>query len=130
MKRNSLFKGIMLSVAVSAVLTGCGSETKSDINLDDENIDKIVKATTISGKAIDGYLQYSTVCLDISQDGYCQSTEPMTTTLKDGSFTLDISPEIQKMQILQRLCFLYMVVVIKILEQTLEESYWLLLILR
>ncbi len=88
MKRNSVLKSIAVSVALSTVLAGCGSSSSTD--------DNSLKATTISGKAVDGYLQYSTVCLDISGDGYCQSTEPMTTTDKDGSFKLDITPEIQQ----------------------------------
>jgi hypothetical protein len=49
--------------------------------------------TTVSGKAVDGYLRYSTVCLDLSKDGYCQNTEPMTLTEEDGSFTLTVSSD-------------------------------------
>ncbi len=94
MKRNSVFKGILVSVALSAVLTGCGSSTTSD-NGSLEDMDKI-KTTTITGKAIDGYLQYATVCLDLNGDGYCQSTEPINTTKEDGSFKLDISADIQQ----------------------------------
>lgn len=49
--------------------------------------------TTVTGKAVDGYLRYSTVCLDLSKDGYCQNTEPMTLTEEDGSFTLTVSSD-------------------------------------
>ena len=84
MKRNSLTKGLIVSVALSAFLVGCGSTTSTQ--------DKGAKQTSISGKAIDGYLQNAVVCLDLNEDGYCQAkSEPMTTTLDDGSFSLKIS---------------------------------------
>ncbi len=91
MKRNLFTKSIVVSVALSALLAGCGStstgvDTGSGNN-GDSNVQK-----SISGKAIDGYLQNAVVCLDLNQDGYCQShSEPMTTTLSDGSFQLDIT---------------------------------------
>jgi len=83
MKRNLIVKSIVVSVALSALLTGCGST-------DNENGDV---QSSISGKAVDGYLQYATVCLDISSDGYCQESEPNVQTAIDGSFKLDITPE-------------------------------------
>jgi hypothetical protein len=88
MKRNSLYKGLVVSVALSALLTGCGSTNSTPT--DDESIE----TTSITGKAIDGYLQDAVVCLDLNEDGYCQaSSEPLTTTLGDGSFKLEIKPE-------------------------------------
>jgi len=96
MKRNSVLKSIAVSVALSAFLTGCGSTATS--GNDDANNDDSANLTTtsINGKAVDGYLQYATVCLDLSQDGYCQNTEPSTQTDTDGKFTLQITPEVQK----------------------------------
>jgi predicted secreted protein len=101
MKRNSVLKSIVLSATVSAILAGCGSSatTRGDEdpkkgNENKEVVEK-VKATSITGKAIDGYLQFATVCLDLNKDGYCQPTEPMSSTKKDGSFALDISAEVQ-----------------------------------
>jgi len=87
-KRNPVLKSIIVSVALSAVLAGCGSSSSS-------SDDTKVKSTQINGKAVDGYLKYATVCLDISKDGYCQANEPMTRTNEDGSFTLDIKPEVK-----------------------------------
>ncbi len=96
MKRNSIVKSIALSVTLSVVLAGCGGSSASN---DDVVKKKIVKddisSITINGKAIDGYLQYATVCLDLSQDGYCQESEPTTQTTEDGSFNLEINPDIQ-----------------------------------
>ena len=87
MKRNLFTKTIVLSVALSALLAGCGSTTASDAGAN--------QTTSISGKAVDGYLQYATVCLDMDKDGYCQESEPKTQTLEDGSFTLEISSEVK-----------------------------------
>jgi len=89
MKRNPVLKSIIVSVALSAVLAGCGSSSSSSSSTED-------KSTQISGYAVDGYLKFATVCLDINKDGYCQDIEPMTSTKEDGSFTLDIKPEVQK----------------------------------
>ena len=49
--------------------------------------------TTVTGKAVDGYLRYSTVCLDLSNDGYCQTNEPSTFTEEDGGFELTVTPD-------------------------------------
>ena len=92
MKRNPVFKSIIVSVALSAVLAGCGSSSNSS---DDTQNDKNIKSTQIRGKAVDGYLKFATVCLDLNKDGYCQAVEPMTSTNEDGSFTLEIKPEVK-----------------------------------
>ncbi len=92
MKRNTLIKIVVISSVVSAVLAGCGSVV-DDTSVQDDSVNQSIE---ISGKAVDGYLQYATVCLDISNDGYCQQEEPKAQTTKDGSFTLNISPEIQE----------------------------------
>ncbi len=92
MKRNSLVTGIVLSTTVSAVLTGCGGSIDSLVEEIKDDVVKEIAQSSISGKAIDGYLKDAVVCLDLNQDGYCQaSSEPLTTTLNDGSFTLSIS---------------------------------------
>ncbi len=86
MKRNSLLKGVAVSVVLSAVLAGCGGTSADSVDSD------TTVQTSISGKAVDGYLKDAVVCLDLNNDGYCQaSSEPLTTTLEDGSFTLAIS---------------------------------------
>ena len=90
MKRNPRFNGLVISVALSAVLTGCGS---IDSAIDD--IKNEIKTASIEGKAVDGYLQYATVCLDLNQDGYCQSSEPSTQTDENGKFALEVSAKIQ-----------------------------------
>ncbi len=103
MKRNSVKSLVLVSVALSTLLVGCGSS--SGVRDDqatkqgggDESTPKQEIATkSIDGKAVDGYLQYATVCLDLDKDGYCQPKEPSTQTSKDGSFKLDISADVQK----------------------------------
>ncbi len=96
MKRNLFTKSILVSVTLSALLTGCGSTSATDAGVSGDTGAKTPTNLSINGKAVDGYLQYATVCLDINQDGYCQATEPMSSTNKDGSFTLNISAEAQK----------------------------------
>ncbi len=93
MKRNSVLKGIAVSVALSAFLTGCGSSSATTDNGSTNN--DPTQTTSIDGKAIDGYLQYATVCLDLSNDGYCQPSEPSTQTDASGAFTLKLTQEIQ-----------------------------------
>ncbi len=96
MKRNFLLKGVVLSTIVSSLITGCSSvdsaieDIKQDIQTEVEKQIQIA----INGKAVDGYLQNAVVCLDLNKDGYCQAnSEPMTTTLEDGSFALAVSQE-------------------------------------
>jgi hypothetical protein len=97
MKRNSILKSVVISTAVSMFLIGCSAvdDLKSDLEKKyGDDIDKIVEQLSIKGKVIDGYLKDAVVCLDLNQDGYCQSdSEPMSTTLSDGSFKLNISAE-------------------------------------
>ena len=88
MKRKTLLKSVMISSALSMVLIGCGSNTATKNN--DNNTGQ-TQSAKIDGKAVDGYLQYATVCLDISQDGYCQNTEPNTQTDANGAFTLNVT---------------------------------------
>ena len=96
MKRNTLIKGIAVSVALSAFLTGCGSTAASGNDGASNNDGSTNLTTSINGKAVDGYLQYATVCLDLNQDGYCQNTEPTTQTDTNGKFKLNITAEVQQ----------------------------------
>ena len=81
---------ILLSVAASSllILGGCGSSSSSSTTLS-----STTTSETINGKAIDGYLKYSTICLDLNNDKYCQNNEPYTITDENGSFNLNITQE-------------------------------------
>lgn len=85
----SYFKFSIVSVAAAAFLTACGGGSGSSTTDSSTNTSN---NTSISGKAVDGYLRYSSICLDLNNDGYCQaSSEPMSTTLKDGSYSLTLT---------------------------------------
>ena len=45
---------------------------------------------TLSGTALDGYIQGAKVCLDINGNGACDAAEPSATTDAGGKFTLSI----------------------------------------
>ena len=48
------------------------------------------KKMTVSGKAIDGYLQDALVCIDMNDNGRCDSTDPQATTDSAGSYSIDV----------------------------------------
>jgi hypothetical protein len=80
MKVKNVVKLISTSLIASAFLASCGSDAV------------VTTIKKVQGKAIDGYLKESTVCLDLNKDGACQSTlEPTSTTDKNGGFTLNIT---------------------------------------
>ncbi|OQX74262.1 MAG: hypothetical protein B6D59_02945 [Campylobacteraceae bacterium 4484_4] len=85
MKRNTFFKTVMISAALSAMLTGCGGGAAAGDGNDDD------AAVTVSGNAVDGYLRNAFVCLDINQNSECDTGEPYTKTEADGAYELDIS---------------------------------------
>ncbi len=86
-----IFKASALSLATALVLgmSGCGGSSSSSDDGDPISTDT---TTSVSGKAIDGYLVYATVCLDINNDGYCQiGVEPVASTDVNGSFSLTVT---------------------------------------
>jgi hypothetical protein len=93
---NLVSKKVLLSLATITALSltscgGGGSSTIASVNTSDKN-------DTVNGKAIDGYLVKSTVCLDLNMNNYCEidKGEPVTSTDENGSFTLTITPENKK----------------------------------
>lgn len=84
----------MLSLSASAVLfgglmVGCGSDSNDNNGGGGGNPPST--QLSISGKAVDGYLRYATVCLDLSKDGYCQAGEPYAITGDDGEFEITLT---------------------------------------
>ena len=79
----------LLSVLIAFLVIGCSSDSS-----DSSNGGGSLTDSTITGSAIDGYLVYSTVCLDLNKNGSCQpSEEPSTSTDVNGSFSLTIEAE-------------------------------------
>ena len=70
---------LCLPVAVAA-LTACGGGGSAG-----------TAGSTLSGVAVDGYLQGSTVFLDVNHNGVLDTGEPTTTTDASGRYTLDYS---------------------------------------
>jgi hypothetical protein len=96
-----LIKFSTVSVVVASMLIACGGSSKKDPIADSGDdqgtkTTEIAKTDTISGKAVDGYLMGSLVCLDLNLNGNCDNdagttnVEPFTLTGNDGSFELDI----------------------------------------
>ncbi len=87
---NCIFKTSIVSLATAIVL-GMGGCSDSDPVVTDPAVTEV---NSIGGKAIDGYLVYATVCLDLSNDGYCQiGDEPATSTDENGTFSLTLTAE-------------------------------------
>lgn len=86
MMNKYMIKTFALSVLAAMILgiSGCSDKPSAT----SKNIEQ---TTTIAGSVVDGYLRYSTVCLDLNNDNFCQVTEPFTITAKDGSYTLTLS---------------------------------------
>jgi len=85
---------VMLSLTAAMLLsTGCGGGSDSgEISTNDA----AAAPMTISGKAVDGYLRYATVCLDLDGNGYCQiGYEPAASTRVDGTYELTVTTEQQ-----------------------------------
>lgn len=78
------YKNIGISLIASTViglgLVGCGGSSSGGSS--DSN-------TTLSGIAIDGYLEKALVCLDRNANNDCDGDEPISITAEDGSFTLN-----------------------------------------
>jgi hypothetical protein len=75
-KHHPLLK-ILSSSLVFSLLYGCGSETA---------VDKI----TITGTAADGYLRGATVCLDVNENGVCETAEPQDITIAGGVYVIKL----------------------------------------
>jgi hypothetical protein len=67
------------------LLYGCGSETA---------VDKSTTPTTITGTAADGYLRGAKVCLDVNENGVCETAEPQDTTIVGGVYVITVAPDI------------------------------------
>ena len=70
-------------MALMLSTTGCdfGSDTKNTGVTD----------TTVSGKAVDGYLRGAAVCLDLDANDICSSFEPNTFTGLDGTYSFTVT---------------------------------------
>lgn len=85
-----IFKTSLLSVATALLLSmsGCSDSSSSSTT----TTTPPTPSTEIDGKAVDGYLHFATVCLDLNEDGYCQiGDEPASYTDELGSFSIELT---------------------------------------
>ena len=71
-----------VTVVLALALNGCGGGSSTSAN-----------GTNITGKAIDPYLNGSTVCLDLNDNGVCEVSEPTTHTDEHGDYALTVAEE-------------------------------------
>lgn len=75
---------IYIYLVIVFFFTSCGGggSSSSSNSSNTQNI-----SLSITGKVVDGYIKNAAVCLDININGLCDSGEPNTNSLEDGSFS-------------------------------------------
>jgi len=114
MKPLSILKLIALVLPATLLMAGCGgssSAAEHSANLParpanggsigdnaylDPVLPKLPNTLTITGRAIDGYLQGARVCVDLNDDGQCEPGDPTTTTTANGSYSLTVDPRLSQ----------------------------------
>ena len=76
----------LLTCALAATLTACGGGGGGSAGTSTQ-----ASATTLSGTAVDGYLQGARVFLDVNGNGLADTGEPTATTDANGRYSLDYS---------------------------------------
>jgi hypothetical protein len=74
---------VMTSIAAAVMVAACGGGGGGVAGSD--------PSTVLSGLAVDGYLQGSSVFLDLNRNGVLDTGEPSTTTDTNGRYSLDFS---------------------------------------
>jgi hypothetical protein len=69
------------SAVASAVLVACGGGGTT--------------GQALTGKVMDGYITGAVVCLDVNNNGVCNSGEPQAETTAGGAYTLDVPSDAQ-----------------------------------
>lgn len=76
----------LLVISGAVIITACGGSESS-------SLDSPHQAITMSGKAIDGYIQGATAFLDINANGILDKGEPSDTTDEQGQYDFNLSNE-------------------------------------
>ena len=92
-------KKIAINIIFLLFFIGCGD---SDITgyLPEDSTNQIANIITISGRAIDGYLQNAKVCIDLNQNNKCDIFEPQTLTDVKGNFSLTVDKNLGESSII------------------------------
>ena len=94
-----LFTKSLVCIAVVSTLYACGGGGSSlTSSSESSNLDNSAPSptqtpatdsgTTLTGRVADGYIRGATVCLDINENGNCDSDEPTATTGEGGLYEL------------------------------------------
>ena len=86
--KKSIVQTLALSLSAAMVIgiTGCSK-------VEDEIAKAGLEDTTVTGKAVDGYLRGAAVCLDLDGNDICSPFEPNTLTELDGSYSFNVTPD-------------------------------------
>lgn len=76
----------LLGCALAVTLTACGGGGGGSAGTSTQ-----ASATTLSGTAVDGYLQGARAFLDVNGNGLADAGEPTATTDANGRYSLDYS---------------------------------------
>ncbi|KVX99500.1 hypothetical protein WL10_28215 [Burkholderia ubonensis] len=87
------FSKHILGLSIATALAACGGGGDSSPSLPSTGGDSTptTPVPAITGKAIDGYLTGATVCLDLNENGLCDSGEPSAVTDATGQFSIPYS---------------------------------------
>ena len=89
--------GLLLGSAAVLALAACGGGGEGSTATPAENAPT---GPTISGKAIDGYLENALVCLDMNGNNVCDAGEPSAVTDDNGSYSLAVSGDMTGKRVL------------------------------
>ncbi|MBN2865604.1 MAG: hypothetical protein JXK16_06310 [Thiotrichales bacterium] len=86
MKKTKLALALTM-MSSAALLAACGGGGGGSDSSDSDD-SQSPQPSTISGYVADGYLGGATVCIDANQNFACDSDEPRSNTLSDGSYSI------------------------------------------
>lgn len=82
-----------LAIVLMATLSACGGGGSTDSGSPDPVVPST--AVTMTGKAIDGYIQGASVYLDLNFNRQWDEGEPQTTTNEAGDYRLELAKDLQ-----------------------------------
>lgn len=89
----------LIFITLTFSLYGCGPDSSDPEPIVDAFGNEYSGDTmTVSGKAVDGYLQNALVCVDVSDNGRCDSKDPQATTDAEGGYSIDVPTKIADIQ--------------------------------
>ena len=94
------FNKTLLALAIPLAMAGCsdsgGSSSSSDGGVNGGGGSTGADSISFSGRVADGYLNGATVCLDINENKKCDDSDPSTTSVSGGKFSIDDATQEQR----------------------------------